>query len=351
MKSTFFKRFVTVIAVLSLLLPLSACGESQMSQKEVYAMDTIMTLTAYGQNREAGLNAAEGVIRSIEAMVDPDLETSIVYKINHANGESVIVPGQVANMISTAQTVYTQTEGNLDITIYPLIKRWGFVDRKYYVPTYEEVAEDLTRLCFDRLVLTSFPSSGTYQVQCPSFAEISLAAVAKGTASNNAISAMKSSGVESGIISLGGNIQTLGLHPDGTKWRVGLTDPNNTSSYVGILEVGESAIVTSGDYQRFFTQGGKTYHHLLKPSTGYPVENSLRSVTIVCSDGTMADCLSTALFVSGESAALNYWRTYGQKTELFDMILITNDNRIICTSGLIEAFTISNTNYTVSYTE
>ena len=120
---------------------------------------------------------------------------------------------------------------------------------------------------------------------------------------------------------------------------------------MGILEVGETAIVTSGDYQRNFTLNGKTYHHLIKPSTGYPAENSLRSVTIVCSDGTMADCLSTAMFVSGESAALNYWRTYGLKSGLFDMILITTDNRIICTSGLIEAFTLSNTNYSVSYTE
>ena len=351
MKNIHFKRFIVIIAIAAMLIPLSACGEADMSQKELYAMDTVMTLTAYGKQREAGLSAAEGVIKSIETMVDPDLETSFVYQINHAQGESVIVPGQVANMISTAQLVYEQSGGNLDITVFPLIKRWGFHDKKFYVPTFEEVSEDLTRLCFDQLILTSFPSSGTYQVQCPSFAEISLACVAKGTAADSALAAMKSAGVESGIVSLGGNVQTLGLHPDGTKWRVGITDPNNASSYVGILEVGETAIVTSGDYQRNFTLNGKTYHHLIKPSTGYPAENSLRSVTIVCSDGTMADCLSTAMFVSGESAALNYWRTYGLKSGLFDMILITTDNRIICTSGLIEAFTLSNTNYSVSYTE
>ena len=75
--------------------------------------------------------------------------------------------------------------------------------------------------------------------------------------------------------------------------------------------------------------------------------NTLQSVTIICEDGTMADCLSTAMFILGESQALNYWRTYGG----FDMILITNDNRIVCTSGLIEQFTLSNQNYTVTFTE
>ena len=173
-------------------------------------------------------------------------------------------------------------------------------------------------------------------------------AVAKGCASDNAIEAMRQAGVESGIISLGGNVQTLGLKPDGSKWTVAIQDPNNTSSYVGVINVGETAVITSGSYQRNFTDThGKFYHHILKPSTGYPVTNSLVSVTIICTDGVMADCLSTAMFVLGETAALNYWRTYGG----FEMVLITSDNRIICTSGLLEEFTLSNSNYTLSYSE
>ena len=153
---------------------------------------------------------------------------------------------------------------------------------------------------------------------------------------------------ESAMLSLGGNVQTLGLKPDGSKWTVAIQDPNNTSSYVGVINVGETAVITSGSYQRNFTDThGKFYHHILKPSTGYPVTNSLVSVTIICTDGVMADCLSTAMFVLGETAALNYWRTYGG----FEMVLITSDNRIICTSGLLEEFTLSNSNYTLSYSE
>ncbi len=89
---------------------------------------------------------------------------------------------------------------------------------------------------------------------------------------------MRQAGVESGIISLGGNVQTLGLKPDGSKWTVAIQDPNNTSSYVGVINVGETAVITSGEsYQRNFTDThGKFYHHILKPSTGYPVTKFAR---------------------------------------------------------------------------
>ena len=125
-------------------------------------------------------------------------------------------------------------------------------------------------------------------------------------------------------------------------------DPNDTGSYVGTLTVGETAIVTSGSYQRFFTDSkGNTYHHILNPSSGYPVTNTLESVTIICSDGTLADCLSTAMFVLGETRAINYWRTYGG----FEMILVTKEDKIICTKGLMEKFTLTNENYGLKFVE
>lgn len=337
------------------LLSLAACGETKESRTEILAMDTYMTLVAYGKNRDKGLAAAESVIRTMDSMLDPELPTSTVYAMNHANGENVVVPGQVADMLNAAQLVYRQSDGALDLTVYPLLKLWGFIDQKNYVPTDTEISAEMAKLCFDKVVLTSFPSSGTYIVSMPAYAEISFGAVAKGCASDKAIEAMRAAGVTSGIISLGGNVQTLGLKPDGTQWKVGIEDPNNPGSgYLGVLSVGETAVVTSGGYQRYFTDvaTGKTYHHILKPSSGYPASNNLLSVTIICRDGTMADCLSTAMFVLGETQALNYWRSYGSKDGGgFDMVLITKDNRIICTKGLIEQFTLVNESYTVSYSE
>ena len=346
-KPSTIKKLLFMLLCLCMVLPLAGCGEAKMAQRQVFAMDTIMTLTAYGRNAERGLTAAQGVIQSMNDMLDPDIETSTTYQINHANGGNVSISGQVANMLSTAQTVYKQSGGALDITIYPVIQKWGFDSGRYYVPTDEELWEDLVRKGFDKMVLTSFPSSGSYAVSFPANTAISFGAVAKGCAAENAISAMRNVGVKSGIVSLGGNVQTLGVKPDGSLWNVAVQDPNNTASYVGVLSVGQIAVVTSGTYQRFFIQNGKTYHHLINPETGRPINNTLKSVTIVTEDGTLADCLSTAMFVLGQSKALNYWRQYGG----FDMVLVNNDNEIICTKGLIEKFTLTNSNYTLRYVE
>ena len=345
------KKILLVCLCLCMVLPLSACGETKMSQRQVFAMDTIMTLTAYGKNADRGLTAAQGVIQSMNDMLDPDIETSTTYAINHADGGNTSISGQVANMLSTAQTIYKQSGGALDVTIYPVIQRWGFDSGRYYVPTDEELIVDLSRKAFDKMVLTSFPSSGSLAVSFPAGTAISFGAVAKGCASENAIKAMRNVGVKSAIVSLGGNVQTLGLKPDGSLWNVAVQDPNNTASYVGVLTVGETAVVTSGTYQRFFIQNGKTYHHLLNPETGRPMNNTLKSVTIVCQDGTTADCLSTAMFILGQSKCINYWRQYGAKENLFDMVLINNDNEVICTKGLIEKFTLTNSDYTLRYIE
>lgn len=343
-----FYKLICIALCAAMLVPLTGCGETRESQREVYAMDTVMTLTAYGKNANAGLRAAESIILSMDNALDPELSTSTVYTINHAQGASTVVSGQIAKMISTAYTVYKQSEGALDLTLYPLVKRWGFIDGKYYVPTAEEIAEDLSRLCFDKLVLSSFPASGSYSVSIPSYGEMSFASVAKGCAADNAVEAMRQAGVTSGIISLGGNVQTLGLRPDGSEWRVAVQDPANTASYLGVVSVGETAVVTSGGYQRYFTDSrGTTYQHIINPASGYPVTNTLQSVTIICPDGTLADCLSTAMYVLGESRAINYWRTYGG----FEMILVTKESKIICTKGLIEEFTLTNENYGLKFVE
>ena len=96
-----------------------------MVQSQIFAMNTAMTLTAYGKSAEDGLRAAEGVIQSLQNMCDLDLPTSYAYAINHAEGQNVVVSAQVAKMLTTADTVYKQSGGALDLTIYPLVKRWG----------------------------------------------------------------------------------------------------------------------------------------------------------------------------------------------------------------------------------
>ena len=305
-------RLLALLLCCALVLPLSACGEDKSTTQQIFAMDTVMDLTAYGKKADDGINAAISIINSMDTLLDPENERSKTYEINHAMGGSVVVNEQIAKMLRTAQTVYERSDGALDLTTYPLSKLWGFIDQNYRVPA------DMS---------------------------LSFGAVAKGCASDYAIQAMRAAGVTSGVVSLGGNVQTLGKKPDGSDWNIAVQDPNDTGSYLGYLTVGETAVITSGSYQRFFTEGGQKYHHILSPKTGLPVNNGLLSVTIVCEDGTMADCLSTAMFVLGPQAALNYWRTYGG----FEMVLVKSDGHVILTNGLYGKFTPNGDNYVVQY--
>ncbi len=359
MKQPRLLRICALLLALLMTLSMSACAkQSTEYRKELFAMDTIMTLTAYGPNGEAGLVAGEAVIRSMDTMLDPENPDSIVYKLNRAHASSVSVPVEVARMFQTAQTVYDSCDQmrlkGLDLSIYPLVRLWGFIDGKYYVPSDLEIAEARARLQFDQIVLSSFPGSGSYELTMPDTCEISFGAVAKGATAGYVIEAMRNKGVTSAIISLGGNIQTLGFKPDGSKWAIGITDPNDPANYLGILTAGETAVVTSGSYQRCFTDPntGRFYHHILDPRTGRPADNSLLSVTVICEDGALADALSTALFVLGEKNAIRYWQSFGKESKLnFQMILINKDNEVICTSGLIDVFSLENPYYSLRFTE
>lgn len=347
MKNKLLNRIPAIAIVLAMLLSVTACSEETPKSKQVFAMDTVMTVTAYGGNAEDGIAAAAGVIEAMDSMLDPDSEDSYTWRINNAGGSNVVVTPQIAEMLSTAYTVYQRSNGALDLSVYPIYLAWGeFKQETGRVPTSEELDALKAKLGFGKMDLTSFPGEENYSVRLPDGTQISFGAVAKGCAANYAIGAMRDAGVESGIVSLGGNVQTLGLKPDGSNWTIAVEDPADTGSYLGTLSVGETAVVTSGDYQRYFkAPDGSIYHHLIDPATGKPTENTLSSVTIVCADGTMADALSTAMFVLGENAALKYWREYGN----FEMIMVTKDNRVLCTSGLMEAFALTNTDdYTLS---
>ena len=305
-------------------------------------MDTVMLLTAYGADAQPALEAAEELILALEADLDPENEGSSVHSLNAGAGTPVPVSQDCFNIMSTALGVWASTGGALDPGTYPLSKAWGFIGGAYRVPPEEEIrallpAGDAGGIRLDGDACTA---------AIPSGAEVAFGAVAKGYAAQAVCGLLAERGIGSAIVSLGGNVQTLGeKKPDGSPWQVAVTDPRDPGSYVGILETGQTAVVTSGGYQRCFERDGVTYIHILDPSTGYPVDNGLLSVTVAAEDGALADALSTALFVLGEDGALAYC---GERDGI-ELVLVTEDGRVIVTPGLRDSFTETSENYAYEY--
>ncbi len=340
------KRSCKLIALaLALALTLAGCGKdpaAEKHEKQLFAMDTVMLLTAYGDAGDAALTAAVDAINALAADLDPEKAGSSVHALNAGAGGPVSVSEDCMRVLDTALAVYRDTGGALDPALYPVIRAWGFTTGQYRVPEPSELDELLADKNTDGIILDA--SNGTAAL--PAGMAVSLGAVAKGYAAQKAADAARAAGVDHAIFSLGGNVQTLGdTRPDGQPWQVAVTDPNDTGSYVGTLSVGETAVVTSGGYQRYFEEGGQRYIHILDPATGQPVDNGLLSVTVVTPDGTRADALSTALFVLGEDGALSYAAAH----EDVDLVLVTDDGRVIVTAGLAEGFTEHAEGYTYEY--
>jgi len=319
---------------LLLIFLLTGCARTEgsvPSTVDVLAMDTVMTLTVYSPTAARGgaiLERATALIKEMEAAISVTGEGSEVYRINHSGGGSVALTGETRQLISEALALCASTDGALDVTVYPIVRAWGFTTQGYRVPDTEELSELLPRVDYRQVIL----EGDTLTI--PEGVEIDLGAVAKGYAGDRLMELFASEGVTSAIVSLGGNVQTLGAKPDGSSWRVAIQAPEG--GYAAVVEAADKAVVTSGGYQRYFVEDGEAYHHIMDPSTGRPAEGGLASVTIVADSGTQADGLSTALFVMGREGAEKYWRSHRD----FDFILLTEDGSVVITEGLEGYFSL-----------
>ena len=299
--------------------------------RDVFAMDTYMTVKAYGFNGDAAVDAAVDEINRLDALLSTGKKDSEIGQINANNGGQLSEDGAV--LMERSLELYKSTNGAFDVAIYPVMKAWGFTDGNYQVPDTDALKATLelvdpSLIDYDKETSTvSFKKDGV---------QIDLGGIAKGYTSSRIMDIYKEKGVTSGLVNLGGNAQVFGTKPDGSLWRVAVQSPDSEDEYLGVLETKDKAIITSGGYERYFEKDGVTYHHIIDPSTGYPADNGLISVTIVSADGTLADGLSTSLFVMGKDKAIDYWRAHSDE---FDMILLTDDEKLYVSAGIKDSFT------------
>jgi len=336
------RKYLIIIPAIAalLMMSLASCaGEPESGQTTIFAMDTVMSLKVYGKGSEEAVSAAAKELYLLDALLSATDEDSEVSKINKDAGSFVPVSDAVVSQVNAALEVSERSGGAFDLSVLPLMTLWGFGTENAHVPSAAEI--DAARKYVDYGKIEVSGSS----VKLQEGMSITLGAIAKGYASQTLIELFKSVGIDSAMVSLGGNVQVLGAKPDGSKWRIAVQDPNSTDDNAGILELSDMAVVTSGGYQRYFEEDGRRYHHIIDPQTGQPAENGLVSVTIVCENGMMADALSTALFVLGEERAIDYWRSYGG----FEAVLITDDGRVLVTGGLEGSFIQSGSVYILQY--
>ena len=316
--------FVIGCMVTGLATGCSTNGKSKGSQasllkeqtREVFAMDTYMTLKAYGKNAGKALDASVKEIERIENLVSTGKKTSEIARINQ-NGSGK-VSEDTMKLILRSRELYEDTDGAFDITVYPVMEAWGFTTEKYRIPGKTELQKLLANMDADKIICDE--KKGTVKLDQKGM-KIDLGGIAKGYTSGRVMEIMKKYGVKNAVISLGGNVQTLNSKPDGSAWQIAVEDPQDKSSYIGVLSLRNQAAITSGGYERYFEKNGKKYHHIIDPKTGYPSENGLSSVTIVSKDGTLADGLSTSLFIMGRKKATTYWKKH---TQAFDTVMDTD---------------------------
>ena len=354
------KRICALLCALALTLPLTACGPKyEEMSTTIFAMDTVMNLKLY---HAVDAGAVEGMfnggvesIYDYERLFSATAEGSDVHNINANGGEITPVSEVTADVLRQAMALSERTGGALDITAYPAVKAWGFTTGEYRVVDEAERAELAANIDYTKVELlgsySALPEGMTEEnmqglvdyerfldtgelVRIPAGMQLDLGAVAKGYVGDRLAEEMKG---YPALLDLGqSTIVAIGTKPDGAPWRIGIQDPAG-SDYLGVLELNDQSMGSSGNYQRWFEENGVRYGHIIAPDTAAPAHSGLAGVTVVSDSALLCDGLSTALFVMGLEEAADHWREYRD----FEAIFIEDSGKITITAGLREHFSLT----------
>jgi len=289
-------------AVFSWMVLFAACKPASRGPESQYALGTFCTINLFDKGNSRLYSLAFDKIHCLEDIFSANLEGTDLNRVNKSAGlNPVRVRPELIEVLEKALEYAEKSGGAFDPTVGPLVKLWGIGTDEERVPENEEIKKTLELVDYREVEINR--EEGTVFLKRAGMA-LDLGAIAKGYAADEAARLLAKEGVESGIIDLGGNIFAMGEKKEGigrgASWRIGVQDPRaDRGNYIGILNVKNKSVVTSGIYERFFEKDGKRYHHIFSIWNGFPVENGLLSVTIAADDSIDADALSTAAFVLG----------------------------------------------------
>ena len=318
------RKVLPCLLILTLLL--SGCGSKEYVVRD-FMLNTEVSITVYNGNKKAAESALDlcRTYEKIFSRTDPESE---LYRLN--SREITTVSDELAEVIALGLEYAAISDGALDITMGGVSNLWDFTSSTPSVPADEHVKRQLSHTGWQGISVKG--NSITFS---DSETTVDLGAIAKGYIADRLAEHLENEGVTSAMINLGGNIYCLGNKPDGSDFQIGIQYPYEArNEVIGGVVVQNGSVVTSGIYERCFTENGKLYHHLLDPDTGYPVDNELLAVSIVSDRSVDGDALSTACFVLG----LEDGTALVEKIEGVEALFITKDYTVHYTNGLEGVF-------------
>jgi thiamine biosynthesis lipoprotein len=327
---------VLMIAAIAARMFVRGPWQGERAAYRAFTADIMHAPISVSLPERAGEDAAAvvfDVFRDVEREMNEWRPGSPLAAINEAAGrEPVVVPEELFALIERGIEIGEMTGGAFDITWAALWGVWDFKADEPRVPADQELEARLDLIDFHRVRIDE--AAGTVYLPEPGM-KIGLGGIAKGYALDRAAEALRGAGVTSFLISAGGQVLVRGMRGD-RPWRVGIRDPRSTmKDYFAFLEVTDTSVSTSGDYERFFILDGVRYHHILDPRTGRPARGLL-SATVICADATLADALSTAMMVMGRDRAL----ALAESRDDVEAVLIDDAFQVHVTSGLEDRLTI-----------
>lgn len=310
------------------ILPTATAAGAEKTTGYGLYFDTVVTITLYG--------APEGIMQELHAacgryenLLSKTIEGSDVYRINHAQGETVTVDPETWEILHRAKEISRRTGGAFSVTIAPLSALWDFTGGTNRMPSEEE------RLAALPLVDDSAIALGDgYTVTLPRGMQVDLGGIAKGYIADQLVRLLEGR-VTGAMISLGGNTYVIGDKPDGSMYTIGVQDPfDETASLAGVIWARNISAVTSGTYERGFAgPDGTWYHHILDPKTGMSAESDLVSATLLMTSSMDADALATACIVMGSERAMQL-----AEEMALDALFITRDGTTLMTAGFQQKY-------------
>jgi thiamine biosynthesis lipoprotein len=316
------KTKILAAAAVVVFLLFQGCGilAPKLQKKTRFLMDTYVTIQAAG-----GKEALQAIGRALDRMEEVDKKFSMkdpgaaIYEFND-KGTPVTDP-EIIMIMERAVHVSEISGGKFDVTVYPLMKLWGFYDEKR-LPSKNEIQEVLKNVGYKNLRIKN-----GVMTKLKKGVAVDIGGIAKLYALEEGANVLKKAGIKSALIDAGGDIYAIGKY-NGKDWKIGIRNPRG-DGVIGALDVSDMLVISSGDYERYFEKDGVRYHHLMDPATGYPARG-LSSVTILCRDPKTADGLSAAVFVMGMEKGF----ALAKKLGTFEAIAVTEDQKVFYSEGL-----------------